>query len=329
MTSTRSTRCAASAQHDAHDAMRPQAVLDRQQARHRPRRARRCRRRTFLRGASTAATRAVSRSIVHRPRRSATTQPLSRQRARSGHSDSRRSRAPRAFATGHSGSAAALPPRSESDTATEPSGQQRDVVAQRARSRAAGSAGRCPAAARCAGAASAARARPVRSSTPTRSCVRHRCERRACGATARSRATARWSRREASMRCRLPSSSSRRSSRPRRRRCLRRSARCRRESVARFFRKAGRCARRCAERGRFGARWQRRETVALPECVGVAVRRKPAQLSERRSRAAGHRERFGAQKAQRRIRRRPLCQLIGQLQEALASPCLRAASAWS
>ena len=75
--------------------------------------------------------------------------------------------------------------------------------------------------------------------------------------------------------------------------------------------------RRCAQCGRCRTCRQRCEAGALPERVVIAVVRKPAQVSECRSRAAGHRERFRAQKAQRRIRRRPRCQLLRRLQEAL------------
>ena len=66
-----------------------------------------------------------------------------------------------------------------------------------------------------------------------------------------------------------------------------------------------------------GAGGQVRERVAFPECIVIAVRCEPAQLVERRRRASRQRERLGMQEMQRWVRRRPLGQLSGELQEAL------------
>ena len=62
---------------------------------------------------------------------------------------------------------------------------------------------------------------------------------------------------------------------------------------------------------------ERRERTSIPERVVIAVARQPSQFRQRLLRLAGRSERLGVQEAQRRVRRRPLGQLLRSFQEPL------------
>ena len=232
-------------------------------------------------GAATGSRCARSaRSIVHRPRRSATTSRCAFGEVGQAVRVAEASRARRALAIGRSGRAARL---------------RRVANPRRPRSRRAAAQRRCTGTRRRAAGKRVTRTRLQRDAQELRVRVRarpvrveHAHTRLRCGSlrTPSMRRAGSVSRHstvvapERSTRYRLPfaieptiqsapSASMPSASRSAGSRRMRRAILSGRLAVARH---------RCAQRCRFGVRWQAREGVAFPERVVVAVRREPAQL---------------------------------------------------